>query len=102
MADGDAARARERDVLAPPGRIEPLHQRGEFFEIVVVDPLGGAEREVEPMRDQRKMPGEQVEFVELLAPRVEIMIGDDFEEIDALAVGEEIGAKRGTVAQADA
>ena len=54
------------------------------------------------MRDQRKMPGEQVEFVELLAPRVEIMIGDDFQKIDALAVGEEIGAKRGTVAEAHA
>ena len=48
------------------------------------------------------MPGEQVEFVELLASRVEIMIGDDFEKIDALAIGEEVGAKRGTVAQAHA
>ena len=38
----------------------------------------------------------------LLAGSVEIMIGDDLEEIDPGAIGEEIGAKGRTIAEADA
>ena len=52
---GDAAGAGEGEMLAPPGRIEPLDQRGEFVEMGAVEPFGAAERQVEPMRDQGEM-----------------------------------------------
>ena len=55
MADGEAAGAGEGQMFAPIGRVEPLDQRGELFEIGLVDPLGAADRQIEPMRDEREM-----------------------------------------------
>ena len=65
-----------------------------------VKTFGAAGREIEPMRNQRKMRREKVEFGELFGRGVEIMIGDDFQKIDSArgsrTVGREIpGDSRG-------
>lgn len=62
MADLDAARAGEGDVLAPPRRIKAFDEAREVFEIGVVEAVGAAEREVQAVRDEGEMFGEQIEF----------------------------------------
>ena len=93
MADGDSAGARKSEMLAPIGRIEPRDQSGELFEIGPVNALGAADRQIEPVRDQCEMTAEEIEFVELLLGGVEKMVGGHFEEIDCVAMREQIGAK---------
>ncbi len=102
MAERNAAGAGEGEMLAPIGRIETGDERGEFVEIGAVDALGAAQRKIKSVRDQNEIIGEKVEFILFLARRVEIVIGDDFEKIDLVAIGEEIGAKRRAIAEPDA
>ncbi len=99
MADVDSVGAGEAEMFAPPGRIETRDQRRELLEIAGVDALGRADGEIEPMRDDGEMGAQQIELGKLLGRGVEIMIRDDFDEVDACAIGEEIGAEGRAIAQ---
>ena len=84
----------ERDVLAPPRRVEPADQPQEPVAVGGVEPFRGAEREVEPVGDQGVAFGQQVELPELLRRGVKVVVGDDFKEVDSVPIQEEVGPIR--------
>src|SRR5262249_58261203 len=93
MSDRYAAGPGEGQMLAPPGRRNPPNQSRKLVKIRGIDALGAAEGQLKPVRDQREMVGQQVELVELLRRRVEIVVGRYLKEIDLGALAEQIGPK---------
>ncbi len=83
MPDRHAPGPRVRDVLAPPRRVEPRDQLGHRVEVVLVDPLGAPQRQVQPVRDDREVVGEEIQLGTLLLGGVEVVVGRDLQEIDA-------------------
>ena len=89
-------------MFAPPRRIKPRDQIGHRRQVIVIDPLDTAKRQVEPMWNEREMSGEQIELRLFLAGSVEIVIGRDLQKINTVAVEKQIGAKGLAEPDADA
>ena len=46
------------------------------------------------MRDDREVPGEQIQLSPLLRRSIEVMVGRDLQEIDAVTVAKQLGEER--------
>jgi hypothetical protein len=100
VSDRNAAGSGECEVVAPPRWRNPFDQGCELAEVRLIDALGAAEGEVEPVWDQSEMSGKQVKFIAFLRRSVEIVVGRYFKEIDLSALAEQVSPEGRTEAEA--
>lgn len=89
-------------MLAPPGRVEPIDKVGHRRQVVVVDPLSRPQGKIEPVGNDREMAGKQLQLGMLFPGGIEIVVGRDLQEVDAVAVAKEVGAERFAKPDSDA
>ncbi len=94
MADLNSSCAGECDVLAPPGGLKAIDHIPQGGEIFPVEPLGRSQGKVEAVGNDREMRGQNIKLGQAFARVVEIVVRDDLEKVDALAVKEQISQVR--------
>src|SRR5262249_54272232 len=62
MADVDSACTRERDMFAPPWRVQAPHERGELCDIVFIEVFGRTERKADGVWDKCEVLSQQIQL----------------------------------------